>query len=71
MLFTIIYLCIYKNNTLYTNVVLGINKYFYFYYLIINQDYIVYYINLCYKSLLYVVCIFVNVSIRVSFLLCI
>lgn len=41
----------------------GINKYFYLYYLIINQDYIVYYINLYYKSLLYVVYIFVNVSI--------
>ncbi len=41
----------------------GINKYFCLYYLIINQHYIVYYINLCYKSLFYMVCIFVNVSI--------
>jgi len=41
----------------------GINKYFYLYYLIRNQYYIVCYINLYYKSLLYVVCIFVNVSI--------
>ena len=27
------------------------NKYFYLYYLIINQDYIVYYINYCCKSM--------------------
>lgn len=41
----------------------GINKCFYIYYLIVSQRYIVYYVNLYYKSLLYVVCIFVNTPI--------
>ena len=56
-------MCLQKQYSIYKCSYLDINKYFYLYYIVVNQNYIVYYINLYYKGILCTVCIFVNVPI--------